>query len=376
MSMILLNARLILREEVVFGWLAVADGRIVELGEGRAPERGFDLAGDYLAPGLVELHTDSLEGHVNPRPMVRWNLAPAVLAYDAGVASAGITTVFDSLRVGTEDTDTLGAETEALADAIDEARRLDILRAEHFTHLRCEICTDDVLEASQAFLARHPARLLSLMDHTPGQRQFRDVEKLLVYYRGKGLSEEALKDLVFEKRERHRRLNAPNRAALVALARRHGLPVASHDDASLEDVREAIRDEVAVAEFPVTLEAADASRKAGIRVLMGAPNLVRGGSHSGNVAAEDLAREGLLDILSSDYIPASLIQAAFELPRRVPSISLPQAIATVTRAPARATGLADRGTLAPGLRADLIRIRDAGGLPVVRAVWRQGERVA
>jgi alpha-D-ribose 1-methylphosphonate 5-triphosphate diphosphatase len=376
MSMIFANARLVLPDEIVPGWLAVANGRIVEMGEGRAPERGLDLASDYLAPGLVELHTDSLEGHVNPRPKVRWNLAPAVLAYDAGIASAGITTVFDSLRVGTEDTETLGGETEALADAIDDARRLDILRAQHFTHLRCEICTDDVLEATEAFLARHPARLLSLMDHTPGQRQFRDVEKLLVYYRGKGRSEEALQELVVEKRARHRRLNGPHRAALVALARRHQLPVASHDDATLEDVAEAVRDGVSVAEFPVTPEAAEASRAAGIRILMGAPNLVRGGSHSGNVAAEELARAGLLDILSSDYIPASLIQAAFELPRRVPSITLPRAIATVTRAPAEATGLLDRGRLAPGLRADLVRIRDAAGLPVVRGVWREGERVA
>jgi len=376
MSMIFANARLVLPDEIVPGWLAVANGRIVELGEGRAPERGLDLASDYLAPGLVELHTDSLEGHVNPRPKVRWNLAPAVLAYDAGIASAGITTVFDSLRVGTEDTETLGGETEALADAIDEARHLDILRAQHFTHLRCEICTDDVLEATRAFLARHPAHLLSLMDHTPGQRQFRDVEKLLVYYRGKGRSEEALQELVVEKRARHRRLNAPHRAALVELARRHQVPVASHDDATVEDVAEAIRDGVSVAEFPVTLEAAEAARAAGIRILMGAPNLVRGGSHSGNVAAEDLARAGLLDILSSDYIPASLIQAAFELPRRAPSISLPEAIATVTRAPAEATGLLDRGRLAPGLRADLVRIRHVAGLPVVRGVWRDGERVA
>jgi alpha-D-ribose 1-methylphosphonate 5-triphosphate diphosphatase len=374
--MILENARLVLPDVIVPGWLAVDGAKIAAFGEGRAPERGLDLAGDYLAPGLIELHTDSLEGHVNPRPKVRWHLGSAVLAYDAQIASAGITTVFDSLRVGTEDNDTLGSETEALAEAIDEARRRDSLRAEHFTHLRCEICTDDVLERTEAFLARHPARLLSLMDHTPGQRQFRDVEKLLVYYRRKSLGEEALQDLMIEKRARHQRLNAPNRAALVAIARRNAVAVASHDDATPDDVAEAVRDGVSIAEFPVTLEAAEASRRAGIRVLMGAPNLVRGGSHSGNVAAEELAREGLLDILSSDYIPASLIHAAFELPQRVASISLPRAIAMVTLSPAEATGLTDRGRIAAGCRADLVRMREADGLPVVRSVWREGERVA
>jgi alpha-D-ribose 1-methylphosphonate 5-triphosphate diphosphatase len=374
--MILENARLVLPDVIVPGWLAVEGAEIAAFGEGRAPERGLDLAGDYLAPGLIELHTDSLEGHVNPRPKVRWHLGSAVLAYDAQIASAGITTVFDSLRVGTEDNDTLGSETEALAEAIDEARRRDSLRAEHFTHLRCEICTDDVLERTEAFLARYPARLLSLMDHTPGQRQFRDVEKLLVYYRTKSLGEDVLQDLMVEKRARHQRLNAANRAALVAIARRNAVAVASHDDATSGDVAEAVRDGVSIAEFPVTLEAAEASRRAGIRVLMGAPNLVRGGSHSGNVAAEELAREGLLDILSSDYIPASLIHAAFELPQRVASISLARAIAMVTLAPAEATGLTDRGRIATGSRADLIRIREADGLPVVRSVWREGERVA
>jgi alpha-D-ribose 1-methylphosphonate 5-triphosphate diphosphatase len=110
--------------------------------------------------------------------------------------------------------------------------------------------------------------------------------------------------------------------------------------------------------------------------MMGAPNLIRGGSHSGNVAAETLAREGLLDILSSDYVPASLLMAAFDLPRRVPAITLPQALRTVTKNPAAATGLSDRGEIAAGKRADLVRVRVAEGIPVVRQVWRGGTRIA
>jgi len=217
---------------------------------------------------------------------------------------------------------------------------------------------------------------MSLMDHTPGQRQFRDVEKLLVYYRGKGRPEEELQAFVADKQRRQADFGQAHRDALVALARGRGIALASHDDATADEVAQAEADGVSVAEFPVTLEAAQAARASGIAVLMGAPNLVRGGSHSGNIAAIELAEAGHLDILSSDYVPGSLIQGAFELTQKLPQIALPAAIATVTDAPARAAGLRDRGRIEPGLRADLVRVRLVGPQPVVRSVWRQGERVA
>lgn len=140
-------------------------------------------------------------------------------------------------------------------------------------------------------------------------------------------------------------------------------------------MRESVADGAAIGEFPTTMEAAAASHRVGIAVLMGAPNMVRGGSHSGNVAAETLAREGMLDILSSDYVPASLLMGAFELARRIEGYGLAAALNTVTLHPARATGLADRGQIAAGLRADLVRIRLAQDLPIVREVYRGGRRV-
>jgi alpha-D-ribose 1-methylphosphonate 5-triphosphate diphosphatase len=376
MTLILDNARLVLADHVVEGWIAAENGRIVEIGAGRAPERGTDLEGDFLIPGLVELHTDHLEAHVRPRPMVRWHLPAAVQAYDAQIAASGITTVFDSLRVGTESPGALGGDAEELADAIDAAGAQGLLRAQHLTHLRCEVCTEDVIDNARQFLARRSVALLSLMDHTPGQRQFRDVGKLLDWYRGSGHSEEALTQLIEEKQARHERLGASNRRALIEIAREHAIPIASHDDSNEAEVAQSVADGATIAEFPVTFEAAAISRDKGIAILMGAPNLVRGGSHSGNVAAKDLAEAGLLDILSSDYVPGSLIHAAFELPNLVPSIDLPQAIAMVTLRPAEATGLADRGAIEVGRRADLARIRLATSGPAVRAVWRGGDRVA
>lgn len=376
-SFVIHNARLILRDRVVEnGWIAIHDGVIVEIGDGRAPEQGLDAGGDHLGPGLVELHTDHLEQHYQPRPAVKWPPLSAVLAYDAQIAASGITTVFDSLRAGSEGRrDAVSAGLETLADALAEARERGLMRADHRTHLRCEICAEDVLEATEAFLSRHPVHLMSLMDHTPGQRQFQDIEKFLIYYRGKtAMTEEQLQGLVNQRIEANRLRGEPHRRSLVAIAKRHGIALASHDDATEAHVAESLSDGVAIAEFPTTREAARASHDAGIAVLMGAPNLVRGGSHSGNVAAETLARDGTLDIFSSDYVPASLLHAALDLSRRVETISLPEAFATVSDNPARAAGLHDRGRLEPGLRADIVCFRD-GDAPAVRAVWSEGRRV-
>jgi alpha-D-ribose 1-methylphosphonate 5-triphosphate diphosphatase len=374
------NAELVLPDRVVRGWLAVEGDRIAALGEGDAPGRdALDFGCDLLIPGLVELHTDHLESHYMPRPGVRWNALGAVLAYDAQIAASGITTVFDSLRAGADrDGGGLGAELVILAEAVEEARGHGALRAEHRTHLRCEVPAPDVVATAAAFAARFPVGLISLMDHTPGQRQFRDLATYGAYYGGKtGRPAQEVAEAAASGAAEAARRAVVNRPALAALARTHGIPVASHDDATEGDAAQAAAEGAVLAEFPTTLDGARACRAHGMLVMMGAPNLLRGGSHSGNVAAEALAREGLLDVLSSDYVPASLLTAALGLPDRVPGITLPEAVATVTRRPALAVGLADRGALAPGLRADLVRVRRAGAaVSWVRQVWRGGVRVA
>ncbi len=377
MTTVFENARVVLEHEVIDGWVAVVNGKIAEHGAGRAPERGIDLSCDYLIPGLVELHTDHLEAHVVPRPKVVWNLVAAVLAYDAQIVASGITTAFDSLRVGSDiDSRSLGPQIHNLTAAINEARELGLLRADHRTHLRCELCAPDVVDTTRQILAGNRIDMISLMDHTPGARQFRDVGTWKTYYGGKsGLSDSVLDGMVAERLELHTANHDHHRAALVELAHANKIAIASHDDTTLQHVDESAADGVTIAEFPTTFEAAKASHIRGICVLMGAPNLVRGGSHSGNVAAEQLAREGVLDIMSSDYVPASLLMGAFELARRIDSIDLPAAMRTVTLNPARATGLMDRGLIAPGYKADLVRVRMVGNLPVVREVYRDGQRV-
>jgi alpha-D-ribose 1-methylphosphonate 5-triphosphate diphosphatase len=378
--LVLSNARLVLAESVVEnGWLACVDGCIAEIGDGAPLEAGLDLGGHLLTPGLVELHTDHLESHYMPRPGVYWDPLAAVISYDAQLATSGITTVLDSLRVWREEgLDEIGSETGLLAATIARAREADLLRADHFLHLRCEVPMPHVVDEASALIDRDDIRLLSLMDHTPGQRQFRDEAKLRAYYRGKtGGSTDAELDVMFDKRREFAALHAvPNYSRLVEMAQARRLPLASHDDTTLDHVRQSIADGVALAEFPTTVEAAQALHAGAVKVLMGAPNLVRRGSHSGNVSTAELAQAGVLDILSSDYVPASLLIAALQLPDLVSGITLPAAFATVSRTPAAAVGLTDRGEIAVGKRADLLEIQVAGTMPVIRSVWRAGRRVA
>jgi alpha-D-ribose 1-methylphosphonate 5-triphosphate diphosphatase len=374
---VLTNANIVLADEVVPGTLVLRDGKIAEIARGGV-RSGEDMQGDFLIPGLVELHTDHLEGHYAPRPKVRWNPIASVLAHDAQVATAGITTVFDALRVGMDyDADLTIEDMRKLADAIEDSVREDRVRADHFIHLRCEVSAPDCQEAFASFDNDDRVKLASLMDHAPGQRQFASFDAYAMYYMGKlKMSEEAFRAYCDKRIAQSQANSGANRVAISEACLARGIVLASHDDATVAHVEEAVEQGIRVAEFPTTAEAAAASKQAGLGVLMGAPNIMRGASHSGNVSARQLAADGLLDILSSDYIPFSLIQSAFFLGDAVEGISLPQAVAMVSKNPAEAVGLTDRGVIETGRRADLVRVRVDDHVPVVRTVWREGRRVA
>jgi alpha-D-ribose 1-methylphosphonate 5-triphosphate diphosphatase len=376
-ELILANARLVLRDRVVHGALRVADDTIAEWAEGeRVPRGALDLEGDFLLPGLVELHTDVLERHAFPRPGVAWPPVPAALAYDADLCSAGITTVLDSLAVGyVIDSGRRPRDPRPLVEAVRVARDAGLLRSDHRLHLRCEVSTEHVVDDFAPFADDPLVRLVSLMDHTPGQRQFADVARYREYNQGKyGLGDDAMDRLVTQRLADRERFGEKHRAAIIALCHKHGVPMASHDDATRAHVEEAAEAGMVIAEFPTTLEAAAAAHVFRMAILAGAPNLVCGRSHSGNVSAGTLAATGLIDILSSDYVPASLLHGAFVL--HGAGVPLPEAVATVTWTPASRVGLSDRGAIAPGLRADLVRAHATLAGVVVRGVWCAGHRVA
>ena len=375
---ILSNARIVTAEREFLGTLLLRDGLIAAVDEGasRLPQ-AQDLDGDYLLPGLVELHTDNLEKHMSPRPGVDWPSTSAVLTHDAQIVAAGITTVFDALAIG--DINPRGRRMQqlpAMIEAIAASEAAGQTRAEHRLHLRCELCHPDALSLYRD-LVEHPlVSLVSVMDHSPGQRQFAKVEKYREYYMGKyHLSPAEMEEFLQEQIANSHQYSDRQRRAIVEDCHGRGISVASHDDATLAHVQESADFGMAIAEFPTTLEAAEASHQLGLKVLMGAPNVVRGGSHSGNIAAAELARHGVLDILSSDYYPASLLHAAWLLAGQDNDYDLPAAIATVSRAPARAAGLDDRGEIRVGLRADLLQARAHGEQPVIQQVWRQARRV-
>jgi alpha-D-ribose 1-methylphosphonate 5-triphosphate diphosphatase len=375
--MLITNARIVTRDEEFVGTLHAVDGRIAALDRGAsAVAAAQDWQGDYLIPGLVELHTDNLEKHLAPRPGVRWPALPAVLAHDAQLVAAGITTVLDAVAIGDLNPNT--ARVDQLQPALDAtraARERGLLRADHLLHIRCELSYPELPALFDSLLREPALRLVSLMDHTPGQRQFVNLEKYREYYQGKhGMSDAEIDTFTERQLDNQRRHSAPNRRAIVARCRERGIPLASHDDATVEHVAEALSEGVAISEFPTTTGAAHAAHTNGLGVLMGAPNVVRGGSHSGNVSALELAHAGLLDGLSSDYVPASLLHAAFLLRERA-DWSLPSAVATVTANPARMAGLTDRGEISHGKRADFLRVRAHDGIPVVLGCWRGGERI-
>ncbi len=376
---VLTNARVVLPEEVIDGTVAIRGGVVAAVDDSPSRLPGAeDCEGDLLLPGLIELHSDNLERHVMPRPGTQWPVDAAVLNHDREMTAFGVTTVCNALCVGEVHAQAMRvALLDEMASGLDRQMDAGTLKADHYLHWRCELSYGGLLELLEPLLNHSRLRILSLMDHTPGQRQFTDVARYAAYYQGKfNMSDAELAAFIAERKADQERHSADNRVQVVRWAHDRRLVLASHDDATVEHVSEAAADGVAVAEFPTTLASARAAHEAGQAVLMGGPNIVRGGSHSGNVNALELAEAGTLDVLSGDYVPAALGHAMLLLPRVCEQISLPEAVAMATRNPARAIGLDDRGEIAAGQRADLVRVHDRDGMPGVRAVWCAGKRIA
>ncbi len=371
----LTNAWLLIGGEITKGSISFFNGEIYDLHDqvSQLPN-AIDCEEDFVLPGLVEVHTDALEAHLRPRQQ-HWPSRAAVVAHDAVLAGCGITTVLDSLRIGDLGSDGFRPEgLEAAVDAVAGARRTSSFRVDHLLHLRCEVADPRTPELFDRYVQHPLVRLVSLMDHTPGVRQYTDVQRYIGAVLADGVQRETVESTVARLQARSQEYSSTNWSYIARVVCSLGLPLASHDDATLDDVSLALRTGVTLSEFPTTELAADAATTAGLLVAAGAPNIVRGGSHSGNVSAAELARLGLLDIVTSDYVPYSLLHAPFVLAADH-GVSLAKALSFVTSQPAAAVGLRDRGDLAVGKRADLIRVRLVDGVPTVRSVWVGGERV-
>jgi len=378
-----INAKVVLLNEIIETSVQVENGLIASIGHystNQATEI-IDLKGDYLMPGLVEIHTDNLERHLMPRPKVYWDELPALLAHDSEVTSSGITTVFDALGVGEADTESLrGSTWNGFLKTLEFCENNDLLRADHYLHVRCELPAPNTIELFKPFEGHPKLSLISLMDHTPGQRQWENLEAARTYYTGKkGWSQEKFESQLTNAPLLQAKYAEPHRAYFVDYCKIHSIALASHDDTTKEHVLQAASERASISEFPTSLMAARTAHEHKMLNVMGGPNVVRGGSHSGNVAAIELARFNLLDILSSDYVPSSLLAAVVRLVDEG-VYTLPQALATVTHNPAIATGLVDRGSIKVGLRADLIHthfvnISSHKNHAVVKSAWSKGKRI-
>ncbi len=374
---IIRNARIVSANEEFSGTVVLQDGLICSVDRSdTAVHEALDWDGDWLLPGLVELHTDNLEKHLSPRPGVLWNAHSAMTVHDAQCAAAGITTVLDSVVIGDLDQGGPRCQTQHTSiAALHQCRDEGLMRIEHLLHLRCELSAPDMLEVFHQYAGDPLLKLVSMMDHTPGQRQWRNLKSYRRYAERHGAYSDAEFDAILAQRKADQQAYAlPHRGVIVQACQERSLTLATHDDTLLADIAQAVHEGVGLSEFPTTLAAAQAARDAGMAIIMGGPNMVKGGSHSGNVSAAELAQADLLDIFSSDYVPSSLLLSAFML-SALDGWSLPKAMRTVSCNPARAIGLNDRGEVAPGQRADLLRVRmNRAGMPTVRETWFNGER--
>ncbi|QIR36049.1 phosphonate metabolism protein PhnM [Tolypothrix sp. PCC 7910] len=371
------NYRLQLPNQEILGTLVIRDGLIADIQPG-VVSQGQNGEGNYLLPGLIELHTDNLERCMSPRPGIRWPLEAAAVYHDRDLASAGVTTVCDAIAIGDVAAGSPRLINYApMIDVVSQGQAARRFCVEHRLHLRCELAYEQVYEITAQYINHPLLSMISLMDHTPGQRQFIRLDKFKEYYMGKhGVTADQMDEFILIRQQKQEIYAQKNRTALVELAKTQSISLASHDDATVEHVKEAVQDGAVLAEFPTTLEAAKAAHSLGLQVLMGAPNLVLGGSHSGNVSAMELVLQNLVDVISSDYVPQSLLQSIFMIAQKTEK-PIYEAMQLFTSNPAKAINVfSDRGSLEIGKRADFITVHDDGIVPRLTATICRGDRVA
>lgn len=379
MEIAITNAMIVLEDEIIQGTAVFDERGIRSIARGTTSHpAAIDADGDFLSPGLIEMHTDNLERHFVPRPGVVWpNGLAAALAHDAQMAAAGVTTVYDAVCAGYDNGETQSSRRdifENVVAAISSGVRKDVFRIDHKIHLRCELTGADVVDVVTSHMENPLVALGSLMDHTPGQRQWTDLAKMKTYVLGKSGRSEAEWQAHLDARLKSADNVPKNWESIVALFAARKVPLATHDDTTIAHVEAGVASGAVISEFPTTIEAASAAKQHGLATVAGAPNVVRGGSHSGGVSVRHLAEEDVLDGLSSDYVPSSLLQATRVL-HEACGLPLTTAVGMVTWKIADMLGLSDRGRVREGLRADLLRFRFVDGTPVVRGVWVAGRQV-
>jgi alpha-D-ribose 1-methylphosphonate 5-triphosphate diphosphatase len=363
-TLVVENGRVVTPDAVIDGSMHIEDGRITAVREnlsgGTNADRRIDADGQYVLPGLIDLHGDDIEHHLFPRSGSRIDPLMALAAADRANLAAGVTTKFHAISF--EDNPEKDRSPELANEIVAAIEATDDHLADHRIHARCEITESDCAAAVGEVLGHDHVDLVSVMAHIPGKGQFQSEETFRKYYEENDHLSLADAERLIERRTD---LNDEALAAridrIVAEARDAGVPVASHDDESPVEVERLHERGVAISEYPVTRAAATRARDLGMMTAMGAPNFVRGGSQWGNLRTADAIEAGAADALVADYHPSSLLASPF-IDTGEP---LPDRVARVTYNPAEAVGLADRGRIAEDARADVI-IVDPDPTPTVQ----------
>ncbi len=378
------GARIATPNEVLDDHDLVLEGdSIVAIEPSRAPaahERHLQLEEHLLMPGMIDIHADYIEHMAAPRPTTLLDLRIALREAERELITHGITTMFHSLALYGFDAFASSVvrnpeNTRALIEVIHASHDFEHL-LHHRCHARLEIDNIDRVEEVAGYLQTGRVHLLSFMDHTPGQGQYRDLEVFRTTIKAyKGLDDEGVERLIAMSRERAK-LDLETMRLLTEIAHRHGVAVASHDDDRIERVDVGRELGTTICEFPITLEVAKYAQSQGMHAVGGAPNVLLGGSHSGNLGATEAVLEGAIDVLCSDYYPAAMLLAVFAL-HHEHGLDLAHAIRLVTLNAARAVRIDhETGSLEVGKRADVLavrRLRD--GMPAVTRAWVSGTPV-
>ncbi len=377
------NLRLILPDRIIRnGCIRIQDGTIAEIREGSAPANGagrsYRVAGLTAAPGIIDMHGDMIERELEPRPNARLPFAIAIQELDKRLAAAGVTTAFAAVSFSEISIRQVGVRrhetAQELVTAIHNERKNCLV--DWRIHARFEVTNQNAPPLLERLIEEGMVHLVSLNDHTPGQGQYRDIERYMKEMERWSKLSTDYSVMSLETVQKAQERPKPWEIIQQLAKRAHdlGIVVASHDDDTVEKVGLMSSFGVSLSEFPVTAEAAQAARGHKMAVVMGAPNALRGVSTSGNLSARDAIANGLVDILAADYHPGALLQSVCALVK-LGLLDQNHAMALVTHNVASACKLVNRGSLIVGNRADIMIFDDRGEFPRVRMTLRNGNPI-
>ncbi|QGQ44457.1 phosphonate metabolism protein PhnM [Metabacillus sediminilitoris] len=374
------SANIVTPEKVIYnGTVFIEDDKITQILEGLPPEiqpEDIDANGSWLLPGLVDSHSDAIEMELEPRPSTTFPLEVSFYELEKKLVGEGITTIYHSLSLLEENAKKFIRKNSTVLSVVEGINRLaqGAFLIRHRTHLRYEITNISAVEEVKELIMNHKIDQLSFMDHTPGQGQFRDIEihkKLLIDHRR--FSEEEAMEII-EESLKQVKLEDHILKELADLAREHQIPIASHDDDTIEKLDLVKEWNATISEFPIELHVAKKAKEMGLYVVMGAPNALLGKSHSNNLSAMEALEHNVVDILCSDYYPSSLLHAAFKL--HAEGMPINKAINMVSLNPAKALYIDHEvGSIKVGKKADLLIVGEDQSRPVLKMVLVNGKVV-